>query len=84
MCIRDRWDTAGTNKAFTHSWSTYKQLAPNAKLYLFDLAGYGTTPVDIRENHVHLVAGWSDKIFDVLAAIETVDSALESIHAVAL
>jgi 60 kDa SS-A/Ro ribonucleoprotein len=78
------WDNAGTKIAFADVWGTYKQLAPNAKLYLFDLAGYGNTPVDIRENDVHLIAGWSDKIFDVLAALETAESALLSIHAIEL
>jgi 60 kDa SS-A/Ro ribonucleoprotein len=43
----------------------------NAKLYLFDLAGYGTTPINVIENQsVFLIAGWSDKIFDILSAIE--------------
>jgi predicted Zn-ribbon and HTH transcriptional regulator len=37
---------------------------------LFDLSGYGNTPLDIRSNDVHLVAGWSSKIFDVLTAVE--------------
>ena len=78
------WDNAGTKMAFAQAWGTYKQLAPNAKLYLFDLAGYGNTPVDIRENDVHLIAGWSDKIFDVLAAVESAESALQSIHAIEL
>lgn len=78
------WDNAGTKMAIAHAWATYKQLAPNAKLYLFDLAGYGNTPVDIRENDVHLIAGWSDKIFDVLAAVESAQSALQSIHAIEL
>jgi hypothetical protein len=51
-------------------WNEYKKINPDAKLYLFDLAGHGNTPLDIRRNDVYLIAGWSDKIFDVLSAIE--------------
>ena len=50
-------------------WKQYKNLAPGAKLYLFDLAGYGKTPIDVRDDDVFLIAGWSDKIFDVLSAL---------------
>jgi 60 kDa SS-A/Ro ribonucleoprotein len=38
---------------------------------LFDLAGYGTTPINVIENQsVFLIAGWSDNVFDILSAIE--------------
>lgn len=47
-------------------WSKYRQKFPNAKLYIFDLTGYGTTPVANAGNGVTLVAGFSEKIFEVL------------------
>lgn len=56
--------------SFSVLWKQYRQIAPEAKLYLFDLAGYGNTPIDIRTDGVYLIAGWSDKIFDVLSALE--------------
>lgn len=56
--------------SFSVLWKKYRQIAPEAKLYLFDLAGYGNTPIDIRTDGVYLIAGWSDKIFDVLSALE--------------
>ncbi len=65
-------------------WKRYKQMAPNARLYLFDLAGYGTTPVDVRADGVHLIAGWSDKIFDVLSALEDGERALTEIEKIEL
>lgn len=65
-------------------WKQYKQIAPNAKLYLFDLAGYGTTPIDVQKNDVHLIAGWSDKIFDVLSALEEGGNALAEIEKIEL
>jgi 60 kDa SS-A/Ro ribonucleoprotein len=50
-------------------WRAYRQIAPQAKLYLFDLAGYGIPPLEWRENDVFLVAGWHERIFDILQAI---------------
>ena len=66
-------------------WERYKRdVAPNAKLYLFDLKGYGQTPLQILRNDVYLVAGWSDKVFEVLAALENGESALDAINAIEL
>jgi hypothetical protein len=65
-------------------WKKYKQIAPQARLYLFDLAGYGNTPVDVRGHDVYLVAGWSDKVFDVLSALEDGEQALAEIEKIEL
>jgi len=65
-------------------WTEYKRtVAPDARLYLFDLQGYGQTPLRIVGD-VHLIAGWSDKVFDVLAAIERGGTALEAVHNIEL
>ena len=64
------WNSQGGNTIQT-VWKQYRAINPNAKLYLFDLAGYGTTPINVIENQsVFLIAGWSDKVFDILSAIE--------------
>ena len=73
-----------TQRSITSLWTQYKTIAPGANLYLFDLAGYGNTPIDIRNDGVYLIAGWSDKIFDVLAAIEEGQQALAEIEKVEL
>lgn len=65
-------------------WRQYKKIAPRAKLYLFDLAGYGNTPIDVQQDDVYLIAGWSDKIFDVLAALEDGEHALAEIEKIEL
>jgi 60 kDa SS-A/Ro ribonucleoprotein len=66
-------------------WERYKrQVAPEAKLYLFDLKGYGQSPLTLLQNDVYLVAGWSDKVFDVLAALEAGGSALDAINSIEL
>lgn len=73
-----------TQRSITGLWKQYKTIAPGAKLYLFDLAGYGNTPIDVRNDGVYLIAGWSDKIFDVLAALEEGQHALAEIEKVEL
>ena len=69
------WGSRGFNQpsgaALIESWRQYRsELAPNAKLYLFDLAGYGARPIEIAGDEVFLIAGWKEPILDVLAAME--------------
>ncbi|WP_264542538.1 MULTISPECIES: TROVE domain-containing protein [Flavobacterium] len=78
------WNSNGTAYSFENSWKRYKTIAPNVKLYLFDLAGYGQVPLDIKNNDVHLIAGWSDKVFDILHALENKTSALQYINSIEL
>jgi len=82
------WDSktgnASTHNTLASRWAAYKQIAPKAKLYLFDLAGYGNAPLRVEQNDVHLIAGWSDKVFDVLQAMENGADALEMISAIEL
>lgn len=73
------WDSTYDDMHIKSEWAKYKSMYPNAKLYLFDLAGYGNTPIDTRQNDVFLIAGWSDKVFDVLNALENKSSAVEKI-----
>jgi hypothetical protein len=76
------WNSNDSNTQYADVWKRYKKIAPNAKMYLFDLAGYGNTPLNVMRDDVYLVAGWSDKIFDVLAAIENGNDALKMINAI--
>jgi hypothetical protein len=78
------WNSNGSAETISGLWKQYKQIAPNAKLYLFDLAGYGNTPLNTMDGNVYLVAGWSDKIFEVLAAIEDGSNAVAEIEKVVL
>jgi 60 kDa SS-A/Ro ribonucleoprotein len=73
------WSSRIGNSSIEKSWLAYKKIAPNAKLYLFDLAGNGNVPLDIKDNDVWLIAGWSDKVFDVLQSIEEGSGAVERI-----
>jgi hypothetical protein len=79
------WNTTGAG-TLAQEWAAYRAtVAPHARLYLFDLAGLGTTPLDVRaEDGVALIAGWSDKIFDVLAALEDGSNALAEVEKIEL
>ncbi|WP_345954010.1 TROVE domain-containing protein [Mucilaginibacter sp. PAMB04168] len=80
------WNSSSTTGDHIHPlWLRYKaEVSPNAKLYLFDLKGYGQAPLQILRNDVYLVAGWSDKVFEVLAALENGGSALDAINNIEL
>ncbi len=78
------WNSNGGDTQLKDVWKKYKTIAPEAKLYLFDLAGYGQVPLDITDNDVHLIAGWSDKVFDILSAIDNGSDALREIKAIEL
>ncbi|WP_133272354.1 TROVE domain-containing protein [Hymenobacter radiodurans] len=80
------WNSTGDGNTLARAWSDYRRtVAPNARLYLFDLAGHGTTPLEVRADHgVALIAGWSDKVFDVLQALENGESALAEIEKIDL
>jgi hypothetical protein len=78
------WDSYANSTSIAKMWTEYKKIAPRAKIYLFDLAGCGNTPLNTKGNDVFLVAGWSDKIFDVLAAIENGSNAIAEIEKVEL
>jgi len=78
------WNSNGTTENIADLWKQYKRIAPAAKIYLFDLAGLGKVPLNVERDDVYLVAGWSDKIFDVLNAVEQGGDALQVINAIAL
>jgi hypothetical protein len=78
------WDSTQEGKEFQRTWHQYRQMAPEAQLYLFDLVGYGQSPLRIAEPGVYLVAGWSDRIFSVLAAIERGSDAISLINSMEL
>jgi len=79
------WNSNNTTDHIQSLWNSYKAtVAPEAKLYLFDLKGYGQAPLQVLRNDVYLVAGWSDKVFEVLAALENGGSALDAINNVEL
>lgn len=67
-------------------WKQYRnEVNPNARIYLFNLSGYGTTPLEVKDSEgAYLISGWSDKVFDVLAALEDGAGAVDHIEKVVL
>jgi 60 kDa SS-A/Ro ribonucleoprotein len=78
------WNSTTTNTQLADAWKQYKRIAPGAKMYLFDLAGYGTAPLNVMRDDVYLIAGWSEKIFEILKAIENGSDALKMIDTISL
>ena len=78
------WNSREGGQTIQSEWLKYKEIAPQAKLYLFDLQGYGMSPVNLLDNDVTLVAGWSDKVFDMLQAIDEGKSVVEHIRNIEL
>lgn len=74
------WNSNHTGETIANYWRKYKaEIAPEAKLYLFDLVGYGQAPLEVKNGDVHLISGWSDKVFEVMEAIEQGKSALSQV-----
>ena len=69
---------------FRNLWNEYRKNAPGARLYLFDLAGYGHLPIEFPREDVVLIAGWSERIFDMLAAVENGGNVIEEIRQIEL
>ena len=56
--------------SFEKAWNGYKQVNPAAKIYMFDLSSYGTTPIDLMQKDVYMMCGWSSNIFKVLGGLQ--------------
>ena len=76
------WNSNNSGENIAGLWKQYKKMAPGANLYLFDLAGYGNMPLNVQRDDVFLISGWSDKIFDVLKAIEEGSIVVKMIEAI--
>lgn len=59
-----------------------RKVNPETKLYSFDLQGYGD--MQFPEQNVFCVAGWSDKVFDVIEKLESGKSLVKQIEEVVL
>jgi hypothetical protein len=64
------WETGSYRSNLTkQSFENYKSRSgSNPKLYCIDLAGHGT--MQFIENNVYSLAGFSEKLFDVMALLE--------------
>jgi 60 kDa SS-A/Ro ribonucleoprotein len=85
MYNSNRWGNTKTVSDIDRQWNLYRaNKNPNCKLYLFDLSGYGASPIEIKDNGVYTIAGFSDKVFDVITRLEQGQSAIDEIMSVIL
>lgn len=82
------WDhrpfNQGAEEDLGRIWRQYRQIAPQAKLYLFDLAGYGKKPLECLGDGVYLMAGWNEGAFRVLEALDGNAGNMEAIENIAI
>lgn len=65
-------DYTNPNSDFQDLWHAYqKEINTNTKLYLVDLAGYGTTLFPEGEKNIVCIAGWNEKLIDFISMVET-------------
>jgi hypothetical protein len=78
-----KWFDHAGNKGsnFNQLLAQYKKINPVVKVYSVDLKGYGNTMV--KDNAV-LVSGWSEKIFDMIEAVEQGNTVVEEINKIIL
>jgi hypothetical protein len=67
-----------------HVWAQYKKFHPAAKAYIFNLDTYGTSPLKIADDDVHLISGWNNEIFNVLDALDNGKGTLQRIESIVL
>ena len=77
------WDNRSFNQPagtdLGRCWRQYRnQCAPNAKLYLFDLAGYGSRSLECLEDGVFLIAGWKERMIDILDTMDGAGKLIET------
>ena len=77
----DDWNS---DKHIKDLWKEYKEISPESKLYLFDLVGYGDTPLSVNRNDVFLISGFSDKVFDMMEALENGSTNIKEIEKIEL
>ena len=78
------WENDYWGNRIAQLWTLYKKISPTAHLYLFDLAGYGHVPIQTGQQDITMISGWSDRIFDMLQAIENEKDILKKIHCIEL
>lgn len=69
--VRFSWDDIN-HETFADRFLLYQKRYPNAKLYAWDLSGYGNIMIPQNTRGVCLMGGWSDRIFDFISAFEEI------------
>jgi len=67
---RDVMESRYVQSAYEALKEYRKTVNPNARMYIFDLGGYGTTSFPEQDRKVIGIGGWSDKVFKFIKNIE--------------
>lgn len=65
-------------------WKEYVAQCPDAKLYVFNLAGYGMSFGSQGDKSMIEVSGWSDKVFDMLEYVDNGQKFFDAINSIEL
>jgi hypothetical protein len=65
-------------------WDAYRVNNPEAKLYLIDVAGYGSTPISMIRKDVVYIAGWNDKVFKIMETLDNGEKLVKEIGQIEL
>lgn len=75
------YNTYGGQQSLAEQWIRYrKEVNPKAMLYSVDLAGYGTLQFPQDDTGVVQLAGWSDRVLDLIGAYEDRRSVVDLIQ----
>lgn len=71
------WDPERT---LAKMWRKYRQtVSPSARLFSIDMAGYGTIQTVPGDESVTLLAGWSERVLDLITHLDRGSTALDEI-----
>jgi hypothetical protein len=76
-----RFSYEDTKGPLQKAWNAYKKVAPDAKLYIINLEGYTTCPVNPGRDDVVNFAGWSENILRYIAQYENSRDVIDEISA---
>jgi hypothetical protein len=62
---------------FEKLYNVYQEINPDVKMFSVDLRGYGNT---MLKDNIFTIAGWSEKIFDLIAASDQGSNAIAEIN----
>ncbi len=76
------WNSAYGSSTFREEWNQYKQVNPDASLYLIDLQSYPDLVTPEGENDVYNISGWSESVIDYVDKMENVDGMIQEIESI--
>lgn len=68
--------TATSTLTSTSAYKKYVQMHGQPYIYYIDLVGYGTAPLNMQNDHIHFLTGYSAQIYETAKAYEVDPDAL--------